>query len=315
MEKLVQKNMLRPLTSQRPLPNADPKLYCKYHQVIGHDTDTCIRLRHEVQNLIDAGKVFDPETRKPNTQNNPLPNYRNVPPPDAPILTIGTGLTEEQVFNSFVNPNSSSAKPESFPRTKRTAELSVHMIDLWSSDDDESGEPIDLWDDEEEENSQQIGKVEGKKSETGSETIPAEKAERSNKEAKKEEVIASVWELLMHSRDHREALVLALDQKKISICCTPEQMVGSLTETPRGAIIFSDEDLPLEGRDHQRALFIKAEVKGKMTCCVMVDNGSAINVCPLKILPKLELAVSDLKPSEVIIKAYDDTRRPVEGIF
>lgn len=92
-------------------------------------------------------------------------------------------------------------------------------------------------------------------------------------------------------------------------------MVGSLTETPPGAIIFSDEDLPLEGRDHQKALFIKAEVKGKMTCCVMVENGSVINVCPLKILPKLGLTVSDLKPFEVVIKAYDDTRRPVEGIF
>ena len=119
----------------------------------------------------------------------------------------------------------------------------------------------------------------------------------------------------MHSRDYREALVLALDQKKISMSCTPEQMVGSLTETPLGAIIFSDDNLPLEGRDHHRALFIKAEVKGKITCCVMVDNGSAINVCPLKILPKLELAGADLKPSEVVIKAYDDTKSPVEGTF
>ena len=47
----------------------------------------------------------------------------------------------------------------------------------------------------------------------------------------------------------------------------------------------------------------------------MVDNGSAINVCPLKILPKLGLAVADLKPLEVVIKAYNDTRRPVEGTF
>ena len=82
---------------------------------------------------------------------------------------------------------------------------------------------------------------------------------------KAEEVIASVWELLIHSRDHREALVLALNQKKISMGCTPEQMVGSLTETPLGAIVFSDDDLPLEGRNHQRALFIKAKVKGKIT--------------------------------------------------
>ena len=117
LEKLVQKNLLQPLTSQRPLPNADPKVYCKYHQTIGHDTDTCIRLRHEIQNLIDAGKISNPETHKPNTQNNPLPNYRNAPPPDAPILTIGTGLTEEQVFNSFVNPDSLPTKQESFSQT------------------------------------------------------------------------------------------------------------------------------------------------------------------------------------------------------
>ena len=58
-----------------------------------------------------------------------------------------------------------------------------------------------------------------------------EEDESSGKKA--EEIISSVWELLMHSRDHREALVLALDQKKIFMSCTPEQMVGSLTETPQ----------------------------------------------------------------------------------
>ena len=119
----------------------------------------------------------------------------------------------------------------------------------------------------------------------------------------------------MHSRDHKEVLILVLDQKNISMSCTPKQMVGSLTKTPLGAIVFSDNDLPLEGRDHHGALFIKTEVNGKITCCVMVDNGSAINVCPLKILPKLGLEGADLKPSEVIIKAYDNTRRPMEGTF
>ena len=92
-----------------------------------------------------------------------------------------------------------------------------------------------------------------------------EEAESSNGKANKEETIFSVWELLIHSRDHREALVLALNQKRISTGCTLEQMVGALTETPLGTIIFFDEDLPLEGRDHHRALFSKAEVKGKIT--------------------------------------------------
>ena len=79
-------------------------------------------------------------------------------------------------------------------------------------------------------------------------------------------------------------------------------------ESPEGAVIFTDKDPPLEGRDHHRALFIKAEVRGKLTCCVLVDNGSAINVCPLKILPKLGLTVDDLQALDMIIKAYNDTK-------
>ena len=91
--------------------------------------------------------------------------------------------------------------------------------------------------------------------------------------------------------------------------------MDSLTESPQGAVIFTDDDLPLEERDHHKALFIKAEVKENLTCCVMVDNGCTINVCLLMILPKLVSTVADLKPSEVIIKAYNDTKGHVEGTF
>ena len=103
--------------AQQPLPNANPKVYYKFYQTIGHDTNVCTRLRHEIQDLIDTGKITDLEARKPNTQNNPLLNYGNAPPPDAPILMIGTGLTKEQVFNSFVDasPESTKAEPENLP--------------------------------------------------------------------------------------------------------------------------------------------------------------------------------------------------------
>ena len=95
LEKLMEKNLLRLMPSQQPLPNANLRLYYKFHQIIGYDTDSCSRLKYEIQDLIDARKITDPETQKPNTQNNPMPNYRNTPPPDAPILMIGTGLTKE----------------------------------------------------------------------------------------------------------------------------------------------------------------------------------------------------------------------------
>ena len=100
-------------------------------------------------------------------------------------------------------------------------------------------------------------------------------------QVRKEKANVSIWELLMHSSSHRKALVKALAKMNIQITETPKAMVAKVTENKQGAINFSDEDLPVEERNHNRALFIPNEVRGKKTSYVMVDDGSAINVCPL----------------------------------
>ena len=46
-----------------------------------------------------------------------------------------------------------------------------------------------------------------------------------------------------------------------------------------------------------------------------MDNGSAINVCLLQILPNLGVKVEDLTKSNLVIRAYDDSTRSVEGTF
>ena len=71
----------------------------------------------------------------------------------------------------------------------------------------------------------------------------------------------------------------------------------------------------MEGRNHNRALIIPAKVKGKRTNYMMVDDGSAINVCPLQILPNLGVKVEELTKSDLVIRAYDDSTRSVEGTF
>ena len=64
IDHLIQKGLLRPLTVSRPLnpniPGFDPNSYCKFHQVAGHPIDTCIRLKHEIHNLIDSIKDHRP---------------------------------------------------------------------------------------------------------------------------------------------------------------------------------------------------------------------------------------------------------------
>ena len=75
LDHLIQKGLLRPLTVSRPpnqkIPDFDLNSYCKFHQVIGHPIDTCIRLKHEIQNLIDSEKITDPKKSNPNPNNKP----------------------------------------------------------------------------------------------------------------------------------------------------------------------------------------------------------------------------------------------------
>ncbi|KAF5932946.1 hypothetical protein HYC85_029117 [Camellia sinensis] len=66
LEALIRKGHLKPL-EQRPLPDPipakhDQTKYCAYHQQTGHDTDSCFRLRHDVQDLFDNESV---STREP----------------------------------------------------------------------------------------------------------------------------------------------------------------------------------------------------------------------------------------------------------
>ena len=62
-------------------------------------------------------------------------------------------------------------------------------------------------------------------------------------------------------------------------------------------IVFSDDDLPLEGSDHVRSLFIDVACSGHRVSSVLLDNGSALNVCPLVIAIDLGFSPSDFGPS------------------
>src|ERR1041384_5621103 len=47
---------------------------------------------------------------------------------------------------------------------------------------------------------------------------------------------------------------------------------------------------------------------------VLIDNGSAFNVCPLRVASCLGLGASDFTPADQVVKAYDNTRREVLGV-
>ena len=60
-QRLVERGLIVPLLP-RPPPQPTPPgfrtdLHCAYHQRAGHDTDSCVALRHAIQDLIDQGLV------------------------------------------------------------------------------------------------------------------------------------------------------------------------------------------------------------------------------------------------------------------
>ncbi|RVW84159.1 hypothetical protein CK203_053593 [Vitis vinifera] len=123
----------------------------------------------------------------------------------------------------------------------------------------------------------------------------------------------SIWSLLASSSTHRDALIKALSQIRVDTATTPEGLIHFLMADRATCIVFSDDDLPPEGLDHVRPLFIDVACSGRRVPSVLLDNGSALNVCPLVIAIALGFSPFDFGPSTQIVRAYDGTQRTVMG--
>ena len=86
LETLSTKGFIKPLdlgryTPNTSVPNYNASEYCKYHQSHGHSTNKCTRLYHDIEYLIQSGKIPMPPINLPNIKTNHLPDYHGVPPP------------------------------------------------------------------------------------------------------------------------------------------------------------------------------------------------------------------------------------------
>ena len=60
----------------------------------------------------------------------------------------------------------------------------------------------------------------------------------------------------------------------------------------------------LEMTRHIKPLYVRAHFNGRLVSKVLIDNGLAINVMPLKILKALGRSISDLIETEVALSAF-----------
>ena len=79
-------------------------------------------------------------------------------------------------------------------------------------------------------------------------------------------------------------------------------------------IVFSNDDLPPEGSNHVHPLYITVDCSSCRVPSVLLDNGLALNVCPLATTIALGFAPLDFGSSTQRVRAYDNTKREVMGI-
>ncbi|XP_050888930.1 uncharacterized protein LOC127094104 [Lathyrus oleraceus] len=116
----------------------------------------------------------------------------------------------------------------------------------------------------------------------------------------------SILSLLLNSQAHREALLKVLAQAHVTQSITVDQFDGVVANiTACNTLSFSGEELPEDGQNHNRALNISVKCKDDALARVLVDTGSSLNVMPKRTLAKLSYQGPAMKPSALVVKAFD----------
>ncbi|XP_075633388.1 uncharacterized protein LOC142605845 [Castanea sativa] len=84
-------------------------------------------------------------------------------------------------------------------------------------------------------------------------------------------------------------------------------MIGSISWEL--TISYSDKDLTKKGKHYNDSLHINVDAKGKTIPMILIDNGSALNVCPSKTASCLGLSIEDFVITDQHVRTYDNSRR------
>ncbi|XP_050897725.1 uncharacterized protein LOC127104588 [Lathyrus oleraceus] len=123
-----------------------------------------------------------------------------------------------------------------------------------------------------------------------------------------------VMSLPLKSEVHHQALLKVLGKAYVNPDVTVDQfdhVVGNTTSC--NTLSFSDNELPTKGKKHNNTLYISMGYEKDYLSHVLVDTDSSLNVMPKITLAKLSYIGVDIRPSEVVVKAFDGSRKTVMG--
>ena len=121
-------------------------------------------------------------------------------------------------------------------------------------------------------------------------------------------------QLVLSSEPHRQALMKVLNQRHVCHDITVEKLDGIVGNIAASRYVsFSDDEIPSEGTGHVKSLHISVKCKDHLVARVLIDNSSSLNVMPRSTLAKLPVDPSHMRPSNMVVRAFDGTQREVIG--
>ena len=120
--------------------------------------------------------------------------------------------------------------------------------------------------------------------------------------------------LLLCSEAHAKALVKFLKSAYVHQENSVDQFENSIASlTADNGLRFFNVDLMSKGREHNDALHVSIECRGTTLAYVLVDTGFSLNVLPKNSLDRLDYEGLTLKPSKIMVRAFDGSKRTVHG--
>ena len=119
----------------------------------------------------------------------------------------------------------------------------------------------------------------------------------------------SLLELFMSFEPHRALLVKVLNEAHVAQDISVEGFGGLVNNiTANNYLTFAEEEIPAEGRGHNKAWHVSVKCMDHVMAKVHINNGSSLNVMPKSTLEKLPFNASHLRPSSMVVHAFDSSR-------
>ena len=120
--------------------------------------------------------------------------------------------------------------------------------------------------------------------------------------------------LLLSFEVHHNALLKVLKETCVPTSATKSTFEGMVsTVLATNQISFTDDELPPEGKKHTLPMHIIVKCEDMIVARILIDNGSALNICLMSTLEHLNVDTSLIRPTTMIIKAFDGTFQKVQG--